>query len=93
MYTPAAHRNAKEHALQVLTEACKNYEWKKRTKYWLAIHVQKPDNRSDAPNFVDAICDVVKLAVGVDDCWLELEGVTYEVVKDGTNKIFICVSQ
>ncbi len=94
MYTPAQHKAAKAHLLRVLSEACKDHAWKKQTKYWMAIHVQKPNNRSDAPNFVDAIADVIKLAIGVDDCWMEIEKVTYEVIKDRTDlKIFVSVSQ
>lgn len=92
-YTKADHRKLKEDLLEILADACKGHEWKKE-KYWLAIHVQKPSNRGDAINYLDAIADVVKHAVGVDDNFLEVERITFEVIKNGTdNKIFISISQ
>jgi hypothetical protein len=92
-YTKAEHRRLKEELLELLADACKPYEWKKE-KYWIAIHVQKPSNRGDAINYLDAIADVIKHAVGVDDNYMEVENITYEVIKNGTNnKIFISISQ
>lgn len=35
----------------------------------VTIRVVRPDRRSDAPNFVDRVCDAVKRAIAVDDVW------------------------
>lgn len=92
-YTKADHRKLKEELLKILTHACKEHEWKKE-KYWIALHVQKPSNRGDAINYLDAIADVVKHAVGIDDNYMEVEAITYEVIRNGTNnKIYISIAQ
>lgn len=92
MYVRADHKKACEQLEAQLREACKNYTWKK-APYYLAIHVQKENNRGDAANFLDAIADATKKAIGVDDCWLAVERITWEVKKDADRRIFISISQ
>lgn len=79
--------------MAVLKEACEHHEWKKE-KYYLSLHVQKPNNRGDAINYLDAIADVVKHAIGIDDNYMEVEKITYEVVRNKEDlKIYISVAQ
>lgn len=51
-------------------------------KIWVDICVQKPEQRGDAVNFVDAICDAVKKGIGIDDRWFSLRRVDWQVVKE-----------
>lgn len=90
MYTLPAHKKAREELAKVINDAVQSHRWEKK-KYWLAIHVQKPSNRGDCANYLDAIADVAKKCIGVDDNYLEVEKITYEVQKDG--KIFISIAQ
>lgn len=92
-YTRAEHKKLKEQLLEILKYECSKFTWKKE-KYYLALHVQKTSNRGDCINYLDAIADVVKHAVGIDDNYMEVERITYEVVKDEPdNKIFISIAQ
>lgn len=91
-YTRAEHRKLKEELLETLKPECKKHEWKK-DKYYLAIHVEKPSNRGDCINYLDAIADVVKKAVGVDDNYMEVLGISYTVVREGNQQIYIYVAQ
>lgn len=91
-YTRAEHRMLKENLLSLLKPECEKYIWKK-DKYYLSIHVQKPSNRGDCVNYLDAIADVVKHAIGVDDNYMEVQAITFEVIRTGSQKIFISVAQ
>ncbi|NUQ51349.1 MAG: hypothetical protein HUU19_01475 [Phycisphaerales bacterium] len=50
-------------------------------KVWLEIVVQKPDNRGDAVNVVDLVCDAVKRAIQIDDRWFCIRRLDWEIVK------------
>jgi hypothetical protein len=52
-----------------------------RGKVWLDILVQKPNNRGDAVNLLDSICDVVKEAIGIDDRYFSIRRLDWEIVK------------
>lgn len=52
-----------------------------QAKLWLDIFVQKPDNKSDAVNVVDLVCDAVKDATHLDDRWYSIRRLDWEVVK------------
>jgi len=41
-------------------------DWRK-DKIWVWIDVEKPDNRSDAINVIDGICDIIKKCIPIDD--------------------------
>jgi hypothetical protein len=91
-YTKAEHRKLKEDLYDLMKPECDKYAWKKE-KYYLTIHVQKPSNRGDCVNYLDAIADVVKKCVQVDDNYMEVEQITFEVVREGVQKIYISVAQ
>lgn len=61
-------------------------------KVWIGIHVEKPDNRGDAVNVVDTVCDALKVALGVDDRWFCLSFVDWSVNKNEP-RILIQVAQ
>ena len=63
-----------------------------QNKVWLDIFVQKPNNRGDAANFVDLICDAVKQAIGVDDRWFSIRHLDWEICKDNP-RIFVGIGQ
>jgi hypothetical protein len=52
-----------------------------QNKLWVDIHVQKPNHKGDAINFVDLVCDAIKDASGLDDRWYSIRRVDWEVVK------------
>lgn len=64
----------------------------KNNKIWIDIFIQKPNQRGDAVNFVDLICDAVKRVIGVDDRWYSLRRVDWEIAKDNP-RIFIGIGQ
>ena len=93
-YPLTAHKQLREYLTKVLTEACAGIVWKKKQKYYVSYYCQKPSNRGDAINFLEAFADVIKVVIGIDDNYLVVEDIDFEVVKNGTNnKIFISISQ
>lgn len=64
----------------------------KKAKTWIDIFVEKPHNRGDAINFIDSICDAVKIAIGVDDKFFSIRKVDWKVNKQNP-RIFIGISQ
>ena len=92
-YPLTKHKQLREYLARVLTEACAGIVWEKR-KYYVSYYAQKPSNRGDVINFLEAFADVIKLVIGIDDNYLCVEDIDFEVVKNGTdNKIFISISQ
>ena len=92
-YPLKEHQQLREYLTEVLTEACAGIEWKKQ-KYYVSYFAQKPSNRGDAINFLDALADVIKKVIGVDDNYLVIQDIDFEVVKNGeNNKIYISISQ
>jgi len=68
---------------ETIGEIIKNSKVKWRTnKVYIKILVQKPDMRGDAINFIDTICDGIKLGLHLDDNWFSLAGVDWEICKD-----------
>lgn len=63
-----------------------------QNKVWIDILVQKSDNRGDAVNVIDTICDAVKVACGVDDKWFCIRRLDWEISKSEP-KIFIGIGQ
>jgi Holliday junction resolvase RusA-like endonuclease len=61
-------------------------------KVYIEIFVQKSNQRGDAINVVDVVCDGIKDALGIDDRWFCIRGLDWEVVK-ANPRIFIGVSQ
>lgn len=91
-YPLKEHQQLREYLTKVLTEACAGIEWKKQ-KYYVSYYAQKPSNRGDAINFLEAFADVIKKVIGVDDNYLVVDKIDFEVVRNGNNKIFISISQ
>lgn len=64
----------------------------RQNKLWIDIFVQKNNNRGDAVNMVDLVCDAVKVAIDLDDRWFCIRRVDWEVVRqDGY--IYVGVGQ
>lgn len=63
-----------------------------KTKLWLSLFVEKPDNKSDAFNFLDVIADAVKDGLGLDDRWYSSDFIDWAIQKD-MPRIFIRVGQ
>ena len=45
----------------------------------VGIHVSKPSHRCDAVNVVKQVCDAVRDAIGIDDNWFGLDGLSWDV--------------
>lgn len=92
-YPLKEHWQLREYLTRVLTEACAGIVWEKR-KYYVSYYAQKPSNRGDVINFLEAFADVIKKVIGVDDNYLCVHDIDFEVVRNcADNKIFICISQ
>lgn len=65
----------------------------RKNKIWVDIFVEKPDNRGDAVNFVDLVCDAIKKGIDVDDRWFSLGSVDWRIVKGREPQVFIRVYQ
>ncbi len=63
-----------------------------QNKVWIDILVQKPNQKGDAINFLDLICDAVKDAIGVDDRWYCIRRLDWQIVKNDP-KIFVGIGQ
>ncbi len=63
-----------------------------QNKVWIDILVQKPNNRGDAVNVIDLVCDGIKEGLGVDDKWFCIRRLDWEIVKKNP-KIFIGIGQ
>jgi len=90
-YVRAGHRAAREliaWEVKRITHGREIFEG----PLWIDILVQKPNHRFDAVNFLDGICDGVKLAVGIDDNWFAIRRLDWEIVKT-TPRIYIGVGQ
>lgn len=90
-----ALRTEHRHIRDVLGLAIKN-ALKNQTvvqnKVWLDILVQKPDHKGDAINVVDAVADVIKHSIGVDDRWFSIRRLDWEIVKENPH-IFVGIGQ
>ena len=63
-----------------------------QNKLYIDIFVQMPAHRGDAVNFVDTVCDGLKVALGLDDKWFCIRRVDWEVCKTDP-RIFIGFGQ
>lgn len=63
-----------------------------QNKLWIDIFVEKSNHKGDAVNFVDLVCDAVKVATDLDDRWYCLRSVDWSIAKSDPN-LFICVGQ
>lgn len=51
-------------------------------KVYIDIKVFKPRVNTDAINFIDAIADVLKVVIKVDDRWFSLKGLDWELDRE-----------
>lgn len=56
-----------------------------QNKVWISLFVQKPDNKSDAINVVDTVCDGIRDGLGLDDRWFCLDQVNWSIAKTNPN--------
>lgn len=63
-----------------------------QNKVWLDFFIEKPDFRGDAVNFVDSLCDAIKMGVGIDDRWFCVGTIDWRIVKVDP-KIYIRIGQ
>lgn len=64
----------------------------KKGKVWLDIFVQKPNNRGDAVNVVDSVCDSVKIAIGIDDRYFSIRKLDWQITKENP-RIYVGIGQ
>lgn len=63
-----------------------------QAKLWVDILVQKPDNRGDAVNVIDLVCDALKVGIGLDDRWYAIRRLDWQIVKREP-RIYIGIGQ
>lgn len=63
-----------------------------QNKVWLDFFIERPDFRGDAVNFVDSLCDAIKMGVGIDDRWFCVGTIDWRIVKVEP-KIYIRIGQ
>jgi hypothetical protein len=61
------------------------------SKTWIDIAVQKPNNRLDAINIVDTLCDGLKVGLDLDDKWFAIGVLDWELVFVDP-KVFVQIS-
>ena len=64
----------------------------KHAKLWIEIFVEKTQQRGDAVNFVDLVCDAIKLAVPIDDRWYSIRRIDWAINKEDPH-LFIGLAQ
>lgn len=63
-----------------------------QNKLWIDLFVQKPNNKCDAINVIDVVCDGLKIGLGIDDRWFCIKQVDWEIAKNDP-QIFVRVYQ
>ncbi len=61
-------------------------------KVWIDLLVEKPNNKGDAINVLDTICDCIKIAIGIDDRYFSIRRLDWDIIKTDP-KIFIGIGQ
>lgn len=61
-------------------------------KLWIDLFVQKSNQRGDAVNVIDLVCDAIKDATHVDDRWFSIRRLDWQIVKDSP-KIYVGIGQ
>lgn len=64
----------------------------KVNKLWVTLLIEKPNNQSDAINFLDNICDAISDAISLDDRWFCVKGIDWRIVKENPY-IYIRIGQ
>lgn len=64
----------------------------KQNKVWIDIFVQKANQKSDAINVIDLVCDGLKIGLGVDDRWFSIRQLDWEIAKSDP-QIFVGFGQ
>ena len=62
-----AYKDAKQFVFLQCKMALKDEVFKPKTKTKIKIMFYRPDYRSDIQNFLEAICDAIKIAINVGD--------------------------
>jgi Holliday junction resolvase RusA-like endonuclease len=62
-----AYKDAKQFVFLQCKNALMNETFKPKTKTKIKIMFYRPDYRSDIQNFLEAICDAIKIAINVGD--------------------------
>lgn len=84
-------RDYQDQIIAATSEALKGVSVK-QNKLWVSFFVEKPNNRIDAVNVVDTLCDAIKVAAGLDDRWFCI-GLIDWAIKKNDPAIIIKISQ
>jgi uncharacterized Zn-finger protein len=91
VYMRQEHKAVRDNLITVFQKTLANQKLV-QNKVWVDIYVQKTNHKGDAVNVVDAICDALKKAIGVDDRWFSIRRLDWQIVKDDP-KIYIGIGQ
>lgn len=87
----AAARSHRDSLTNAVKAACSKQKVASN-KLWVSMLVQKPDNRGDAVNMIDIVCDAIKRAIPLDDRWYSIRGVDWQIVKSDP-RIYVGIGQ
>lgn len=80
VYKRKESRNYRDAITQSLKAAIKGRKIA-RNKLWISLFIEKPNHRGDAINVVDAVCDAIKDATGLDDRWYSIRHLDWKIAK------------
>jgi hypothetical protein len=80
IYIRPEAKAAEKQLSKELTEALKNVKMYQNRVY-LDLMIYKPRNTIDAINMLDAVADVLKTVIGVDDKWYGIKSIDWELDK------------
>lgn len=90
----ALRRETKDYRAAIITAITRALDGRPpvQNKLWIDIHVEKSNHKGDAVNFVDTICDALKVATGVDDRWFCIRHLDWSINKSNP-KLIIGIGQ
>lgn len=78
IYIKPEAKSAERTLLRELTKGLKGVTLR-QDKVWIDVTVYKTRTNTDAVNFIDAICDVLKVVIKVDDRYFCIKSWDYEI--------------
>jgi uncharacterized Zn-finger protein len=87
----AAARGYRDAITLLTRQAMKGIDLK-QDKLWIDIFVEKPQNKGDAVNVLDLVCDGIKAAIPLDDRWYSIRCLDWSINKVNPH-LFIGLAQ
>jgi hypothetical protein len=86
MYKKTEARKAQDEIIGIIEKGLSDNNIKiAKNKLWIKFLVEKPNQKGDAINVIDTICDAIKKAIKLDDRWFSIRGLDWKIVKENPN--------